>query len=209
MKLKSIIALGLVATSLQGCFPLVATGVVTGALAIADRRSVGVQTEDETIEWKAESRVSKRYPAAHVNVVSYNRRALITGEVPNQVAVDEIGQIVAGVENVANVVNELQIGGVSTLSSRANDGYLTSRVKGRFVDAAKFPANRVKVFTEAGRVYLMGVVTQAEASAAIEVARTTSGVQRVVNVLEVISDSEAKRIDAAPGASVNSGKGGK
>lgn len=209
MKLKTLGVLLLAAASLQGCFPLVATGMVTGALAIADRRSVGVQAEDESIEWKAESRVNKRYPAAHVNVVSYNRRALITGEAPNQAAVDEIEQIVAAVENVSSVVNELQIAATSTLSSRANDSYLTSRVKGRFVDAAKFPANRVKVFTEAGRVYLLGVVTQAEATAAIEVARTTGGVQRVVNVLEVISDNEAKRIDAAPGASVNSGKGGK
>lgn len=174
-------------------------------MAVADRRSVGAQADDEGIEWKAESRVNKEFPSAHVNVISYNRRALITGEVPTEAAVQEVGKIVGRVENVVSSINEVQVGTPSTFSVRANDAYITSKVKARFVDAAKFMANRIKVFTEAGSVFLMGVVTQTEANAAVEVARTTGGVKKVVNVMEVISDAEARRIDAALGASATSG----
>ncbi|MEY4592503.1 MAG: hypothetical protein RIR18_1398 [Pseudomonadota bacterium] len=193
-----------VSAALQGCFTAVATGVV-GTLAVADRRSVGAQADDEGIEWKAEARVSKLFPFAHVNVVSYNRRALITGEVADEAAILDVGKIVSRVENVVSSINELQIGQPSTYSSRANDAYVTSKVKARFVDASKFNVNRVKVFTEAGTVFLMGVVTQGEANAAIEIARTTGSVKKVVNVMEVVSDAEARRIDAALGASATSG----
>lgn len=205
MKLRSVIAVLGTVVALQGCVTAVATGVVGTTLAVADRRSVGAQADDEGIEWKAEARVSKEFPAAHVNVISYNRRALITGEVANEAAVQEVGRIVGRVENVVSMINELQVGPPSTFSSRANDAYVTSKVKARFIDAAKFTVNRVKVFTEAGTVFLMGVVTQGEANAAVEIARTTANVRKVVNVMEVISDAEARRIDAALGASATSG----
>jgi osmotically-inducible protein OsmY len=190
---------------LQGCFAAVATGVVGTTLAVADRRSVGAQVDDEGIEVKAEVRVGKQFPSAHVNVISYNRRALITGEVVDEAAVHDVGKIVSRVENVVSSINELQIAPPSTFSSRANDAYITSKVKARFVDAGKFSVTRVKVFTEAGTVFLMGVVTQGEANAAIEIARTTGSVKKVVNVMEVITDAEARRIDAALGASASSG----
>lgn len=204
---KTTLALVLAATfTTQACFPLVAAGTVTTVLAVADRRSVGAQADDESIEWKAEARVAKQFPHAHINVISFNRRAVVTGEAATDEAAKEIGRLVAGVENVLSVVNEIRVGSPSTLQSRANDAYLTSKVKARFIDANKFPANRVKVFTEAATVFLLGVVTQTEADAAIEVARTTGGVLKVINVMEVISDAEAKRIDAALGASAASGK---
>lgn len=206
MKKTTMALLLATAFAAQGCFPLVAAGTVTTTLAVADRRSVGAQADDEGIEWKAEARVSKAYPAAHINVVSYNRRTVVTGEAPSDEAAKEIGRIVAGVENVLSVVNEIRIGAPSTLGSRANDAYLTSKVKARFIDAAKFTVNRVKVYTEAGTVFLLGVVTQAEADAAIEITRTTGGVLKVINVMEIISEAEAKRIDAALGASAASGK---
>ena len=204
MKFRALIALLALAGALQGCVTAVATGVV-GTLAVADRRSVGAQADDEGIEWKAEARVSKQFPAAHINVISYNRRVLITGEAPDEATAREIGRIVSKVENVVSTINEIQVGPASSFSVRANDSYVTSKVKARFVDAAKFTINRVKVFTEAGAVFLMGVVTQAEANAAIETARTTGGVKKVINAMEVISDAEAKRIDAALGASATSG----
>lgn len=204
---KKSIALLLASTlAVQGCFPLVAAGAVTTGLAMADRRSVGAQADDESIEWKAEARVQKVFPAANINVVSYNRRTVVTGEAPSEEAAKEIARIVAGVENVLSVVNEIRIGAPSTFGSRANDAYLTSTVKARFIDAAKFAVHRVKVYTEAGTVFLMGVVTQTEADSAIEIARTTRGVLKVINVMEIISDAEAKRIDAALGASATSGK---
>jgi len=112
---------------------------------------------------------------------------------------------VSKVENVVSTINEVQVGPASSFSSRANDSYISSKVKARFVDAAKFNINRVKVFTEAGTVFLMGVVTQGEANAAIETARTTGNVKKVVNAMEVVTDAEARRIDAALGASATSG----
>ncbi len=205
MKFRTGLLIVLLGSLLQGCLPLLATGVVSGGLAVADRRSVGAQADDEGIEWKAENRVNKRFPAAHINVVSYNRKVLVTGEAADESTVLEIGQIVGRVENVVSLVNEVRVGSPSELRSRANDSYLTSKTKARFIDAAKFPVNRVKVFTEAGTVFLLGVVTQGEANAAVETARTTGGVLKVVNVMEIISDAEARRIDAAVGASASSG----
>lgn len=194
-------------TLLQGCIPLLATGVLsTTTLVVTDRRSTGTQADDEAIEWKAEARVGKRFPEAHVNVVSYNRRVLVTGEAKDSATVSEIVRLVAGVENVVGVVNELKVAATSTLSGRSNDAYLTSKVKARFVDAGKFSLHRVKVLTEAGSVFLLGVVTQMEADAAIDVARTTGGVMRVVNVMDIISDEEARRIDNNIGNSVSSTK---
>lgn len=204
MKLRILMVLFALAGALQGCVTAVATGVV-GTLAMTDRRSVGAQADDEGIEWKAEARVSKEFPATHINVISYNRRVLITGEAPNEAAAREIGHIVSKVENVVSTINEVQVGPASSFSSRANDSYISSKVKARFVDAAKFNINRVKVFTEAGTVFLMGVVTQGEANAAIETARTTGNVKKVVNAMEVVTDAEARRIDAALGASATSG----
>lgn len=198
---KPLLTAALIATAvpaLQACFPVVATGVAVGVLAAVDRRSVGTQTEDETIEWKSQNRVSDRFKdRVHVNVVSYDRRALITGEVPNEQIKAEVGEIVAKVENVQGIWNELQVGTVSSLTNRSNDAFITSKVKARFLDANQFSPNHVKVYTEAGTVFLLGIVNEREARSAVQIARTTDGVKKVVNVMETVSEAETQRIDSA------------
>jgi osmotically-inducible protein OsmY len=181
----------LVATlgALQGCFPIIATGGVTGALMAADRRTTGTYIEDEGIELKASDRITNKYRSdVHVNVTSFNRRVLITGEVPNGSVREGVEQIVMGVPNVKSVSNELMIAGPSSLTSRSSDTLITSDVKFRFLNnnKASFQPDHVKVVTENGTVYLMGLVYHKEADAAAEIASTTSGVQRVVKVFEYL-----------------------
>ena len=200
MKKKLIAALlvgAVTLPALQGCFPIVAAGVTTGVLAAVDRRSVGTQTEDETIEWRASARVNDRFgDKAHVNITSYNRKVLLTGEVASGDAKAEVERIVAEVANVQTVNNELVVGPLSSFSNRSNDAYITSKVKSRSVDSGAFNPVHVKVITEAGTVFLLGLVTQAEADSAINVARTTAGVRKVVNLIEIIAPAKARELDA-------------
>ena len=173
--------------ALQGCFPVVAGGIVAGALAIDDRRTLAAQAEDKTIFAKAESRVSESLGnKVNVNITSFNRRVLLTGEVPDERTRTEVERTVGGVENVAIVVNELQIAGISSLTARTNDAIITSKVKGNFVDDRDIQANAFKVVTEAGVVYLMGLVTRAEGDRAAAVAARTSGVKQVVKVFDYV-----------------------
>ena len=199
---KIILSAALLAATLptlQGCVTAVATGVTVGVLAALDRRSIATQTDDETIEWKALSRISDKFGKEnHVNITSFNRKVLISGETPSEDNKARIGELVRGVEGVQGVWNELYVGPSSSLSGRSNDTYITSKVKARFVDANKFSPNHVKVVTEAGVVFLLGLVTQAEANAAVEIARTTGGVQKVVRVLEIITPEQAKVLDNRP-----------
>lgn len=173
--------------SLQGCFPIVAAGVSGGAMVAADRRTTGIYIEDDAIEIKAYNQVSQKYPNnVHVNVTSFDRQVLVTGEVPDEATKAGITRVVTGVENVKAVTNELVIGSVSSISSRSNDSLITSNVKLRFVNNKDFNANDVKVVTENGAVFLMGMVFHKEADAAAEVASTTNGVKRVVKVFEYL-----------------------
>lgn len=173
---------------LHGCAPLVIGGAAAGGVMVAqDRRTVGTVTEDEGIELKTAGRISERYrDGVHVNVTSFNRSVLLTGEVPDAATRTEIERIARGVENVRNVYNETVVSGVTSFTARSNDGIITSKVKGRFVDAGKFNALHVKVVTENNVVYLMGLVKRQEAADATEIARTTSGVQKVVRVFEYL-----------------------
>lgn len=181
--------------ALQGCFPVVAAGAATGAIMAADRRSSGAYVEDEGLEWKVDTRIKERFgDAAHVNVTAFNRVVLLTGEISDERGRSALDQIAAGVANVRGVTNEVQVAGVSSLTSRGNDAVVTSKVKARFVDANSFGANHVKVVTEAGTVFLMGLVTREEADRATEIARTTSGVRKVVRVFEYISAEDAKNL---------------
>lgn len=200
MRKVLVVSLLLGATALpmlQGCLPVVAASAVSGgALATLDRRSLGTQTDDETVEWKASSRVGEKFSDnVHLNFTSYNRKVLVTGEVPSEEVKGEIERIVVGVPQVQGVYNELAVAPVTSFSTRSNDSYITTRVKSRFVDSGKFSAVHVKVVTEAGVVYLLGLVTQREADSAIQVARTTSDVKKVVNLLEIISDAKARELD--------------
>lgn len=202
---RRTLVLGLAAAStlplLQGCFPVVATGVGAGAAMVSDRRTSGTYVEDESIEWKVSGRIRQRFGnTVNVNVTSYNRNVLLTGQAPNATVLGELEGIVAGVEHVRGVINEVVVGPNSTLTARANDALITSNVKARFVDAKRFSAHHVKVVTEANVVFLLGIVTRTEAAAAAEVARTSQGVRKVVRVFEFISDDEARRLDNPTGA---------
>lgn len=205
MKLEvrgSLAALALtagLAPALQGCFPAVAAGAGMTAMVAADRRSSGAYVEDEGLEWKIATRIRERFgDRAHVNVTAYNRSVLLTGEIADQAGRAELDRLATAVPNVRAIANEVQVAGVSSLTARGNDAVVTSKVKARFVDAAQFAANHVKVVTEAGTVYLMGLVTREEADKATEIARTTSGVRKVVRVFEYISGDEARRLRQQP-----------
>ena len=187
MRFVSLWLLALSAVSLQGCFPVVAIGMGTGVLMAQDRRTSGAYIEDEAIENKAFDLIGKKYKNnVHANVTSFNRNVLISGEVPTEAVKTEIGKLVFGIENVRNVNNELILSGVSSLSSRSSDSLITSDVKLRFMGDKRFGVDHVKVVTESGTVYLLGIVKRAEAAAATEVASTTGGVQRVVKLFEYL-----------------------
>jgi osmotically-inducible protein OsmY len=172
--------------ALQGCITAAAVGAGTVALMADDRRTTGVYVEDENIEWKVLARMSGDFKAAHVNATSYNRKVLLTGEAPTEEMKKAIEDAVKAMPEVAGVVNELVVAGNSSMTSRGNDSLITTNVKTRMVGNNKFSTNHVKVVTEAGAVFLMGIVTPAEGEAAVEIARSTSGVARVVKVFEYI-----------------------
>ena len=197
MKIRAaLIALALTAPLLQGCLPVIAGGIAAGALAVDDRRTLGAQTEDKTIDVKAETRINEKLGSkAHINVTSFNRKVLLTGEVPDAASKAEAERIAAAVENIASVVNELQIAGVSSIGARTNDSILTGKVKGNFVDDKDLLANAFKVVTEGGVVYLMGLVTRDEGNRAADVAARTSGVKQVVKVFEYIPVAPRKAED--------------
>jgi len=177
----------LVLPLLNGCVPVVVGGAAaTGVVVAEDRRTVGTMTEDESIEFKTLARLRERVKDTHINVTSYNRMVLLTGEVPDAGAKASAEKVARAMDNVRSVVNELQVAGNSALSSRANDSYITSKVKARFVDGQKFNPLHVKVVTESNVVYLLGLVKKREANDATEIARTTGGVQKVVRVFEYL-----------------------
>jgi len=179
-------ALAAMAVVLQGCVPVAVTGMGAAALMATDRRTSGTYIEDETIEWKVIGRLKDGFAGSHVNATSFNRRVLLTGEAPTEEMRKQIEAAVRPIENVKDVTNELQVAGASSITSRGNDSLVTTNVKARMVNNGKFSPNHVKVLTEQGVVYLMGLVTTAEGDAAVEIARTTSGVARVVKVFEYV-----------------------
>ena len=189
---RNLLLLALCLPVLAGCFGAAAVGVGAGALVLTDRRISETYITDQGIELRAGNRIDEKYrDKIHVNVTSYNRMLLLTGEVPTAEIKADVEKIAAGVNDVKSISNELAIAGPSSFGVRSNDSYITSKVKARFIDANKFSANVVKVVTEAGVVFLLGIVTQAEADAAVEIARTTGGVLKVVRVFEIISPQQA------------------
>jgi osmotically-inducible protein OsmY len=178
--------------ALPACAPVVVGGaMVGGALMATDRRTTGAQVEDQGIELKAPQQIAAAIGGrGNVSVTSYNRMALITGEVPSEADRVAAEQAVARVENVRSIVNELAVMGNSSLTARSNDSIVTGQVKAAFLDVKGIDATSIKVVTERGTTYLMGRVTEAEARRAGEVARAVSGVQKVVLVFETISEAE-------------------
>jgi len=182
--LKLILSVALI-SQITACVPVVVGGAAaTGAMA-ADRRTSGIYVEDENIELKAVKKMETNLGEdAHVNVTSYNRNVLLTGEVPVAESRSKAESLVREVTNIRSITNEITVGSKSSIGSRSNDTYITSKIKAQFVTENKFPANYVKVVTENGVVYLLGIVTNKEADDAVEIARNTDGVAKVVKVFE-------------------------
>lgn len=173
-----------------------------GSLVATDRRTAGTQLEDEGIELRSASRIRDNLgERVHINVNSFNRRVLLTGEVPNEQDKQLVEQVVTRVDNVQWVVNELAVLGNATLTQRTSDSLVTGKVKAGLVDANDLSANAFKVTTERGATYLMGRVTQREANRATEIARSISGVQKVVKVFEIISEDDLRNLMPQPAPS--------
>jgi len=198
LALVLLLATGLV--SLTACVPLVVGGAVaTGTMVATDRRTSGTVLEDNSIEVKANSRIASNLgERVHVNVTSYNRQVLLTGEVPSEQDKQLAEKVVSGVENVRSIVNELAVMGNATLTQRASDTLVSSRVKANLVDAKDLISNAFKITTERGTVYAMGRVTQREANRATEVITRTDGVQRLVRIFEIVSEDELARALPTP-----------
>ncbi|HUQ73919.1 MAG TPA: BON domain-containing protein [Burkholderiales bacterium] len=187
IRVGAMMVAGAAALGLQaGCVPMMLGAGAAGAYSsLEDRRSTGTQIDDESIEVRASNRLNDRFGGnVHINVTSYNRIALLTGEVPDDRAREEAEKIVRAVPTVRDVSNDLQVSGISSLPSRANDSYLTTKVRGRLFDTKRVSPVHLKVVSESGAVYLMGVVTEAEADEAVDIARNTGGVRKVVKVFE-------------------------
>ena len=194
MKLKFVttcLSAVLLGAGLSACAPLMFGGVIGSAMVASDRRTTGVQVEDETIEQRASTAMRENFGTKeHISLTSYNRQVLITGEVSSDVVRGQVDQLVRKVQNVRGVINELAVGPASTTSERASDALLVAKVKAAMVDSEDVFANVYKVVAERGNVYLMGRVTQREAQRATEVVRGVSGVKRVVRVFEYLTEDE-------------------
>ncbi len=193
-RLTLIAALLASALGTSGCFPLVATGAAVGTLAVIDRRTIGAQTEDQEIELRGLNRVQEalKQPGG-VSVTSYNRKVLLTGQVASDADRRAAEAAIGALQNVRSIHNELQILGRPSLTASAADTSITARVKTAFLQASDLQANTIKVVTESGTVYLMGLLSRREAERAAQVASRVSGVQRVVTVFELITEEEARR----------------
>jgi len=196
----TLLAAAALAGGLAGCAtPVVLGGAAIGGMMAIDRRTAGIQIEDESIELRSSNRIHGAYgDKVHVNTTSYNRQVLLTGEVPSAEARQAIEKIVAGVENVRTVVNELAVMPSTSLGQRSNDTFITGKVRASLVDAKDVSASSFKVVTERNAVYLMGLVTQREAGRATAIARGVSGVSKVVRVFEYVTDDDLARMNAAP-----------
>jgi osmotically-inducible protein OsmY len=183
-------------TSLSGCVGMVVGGAVMGAVATADRRTLGAQTEDKAITVKAELKVPKiAGPDAHVNIASFNRKVLLTGEVRDEAAKATVEREVRTIEGVQSVANELEISGPSSYTSRSSDALITTKVKASLVDMKTISAASFKVVTERGIVYMMGRVTEREGQVAADVTRGVSGVQKVVKIFEYMTEDELRAME--------------
>lgn len=189
----------LLGSVVSACAPLIVGGAMTGAIVATDRRTSGAQVEDQGIELRASNRLREQIgQRGNVSVTSYNRQVLLTGEVASEQDKALAETVVAGVENVRSIVNELGVLGASSLTQRSSDTLITGRVKAAMIDARDLSASAIKVVTTRGTVYLMGRLTQREADRATEITRNTQGVQRVVRVLEIISEEELARLLPKP-----------
>jgi osmotically-inducible protein OsmY len=200
LRLKPVIvavAVVLATSQLAACFPLMAGAVGAGVLYATDRRNTSTQTIDRGLQLEAEGTLASRYSGqARVNVTVYNRKMLLTGEARDDATRTQIDQYARGLQNVREVINELRVSSSPSLLERSEDTYITSKVKASLVATKEVPSNSIKVTTEVGVVYLLGVVTEPEGEAATQVARSVSGVTKVVKAFDYISEDEKRRLDA-------------
>jgi len=203
-RLCAALAASLILSGLVGCAPLLVSGAfVGGTLVATDRRTSGAQLEDEGIEFRAAARLRETFgERVHININSYNRQVLVTGEVPTEQDKATAEQIVSKVENIKSVLNELAVLGNSTVTARSSDTLVTARVKSALVNDKEIYSNAFKIVTERGTVYIMGRVTKREADLATNLVRSVSGVQKVVRVIELISEDELKRLVPEPAPAV-------
>ncbi|MBS1140246.1 MAG: Transport-associated protein [Proteobacteria bacterium] len=185
--------------ALNACVPaLLVTGTAATMISVHDRRSTGTQADDETSEWKGSNRLPAEYrDRSHVNFTAFNRNLLVTGEVPSDEARQAIGAMAEKIEGIRQVHNELVVAPQASFSSRSNDAFVSSKFKARLIDSNQLSANHIKPLTENGTLFLMGLVNEREAKVAVAIARTTDGVRKVVNVLEIIPEEETRRLDNA------------
>ncbi|MBT9569146.1 MAG: BON domain-containing protein [Thiobacillus sp.] len=188
-KLIQIALAGLVISQLHGCATAVVGAAATGGAVVLDRRSAGVFVSDQEIELRAQKRLGEALPkdSGRISTTSYNRQALLTGQVSDDASRTRAGEIVKEIPDVRNVFNELAVAGPTSLSAEANDTAITGKIKARLLRDEKTPATQIKIVTEATVVYLMGLVTQEEGKLATEIARTTSGVSKVVILFEYLN----------------------
>jgi osmotically-inducible protein OsmY len=181
--------------SMQGCIALLGGAAVAGGLSLNDRRTGGTQIEDQSIELKSGGRLREAIgEKGHINVTSYDRIVLLSGEVPTEADKAAAEKAVRDIEGVSNVVNELEVGPDSTISTRSSDTVITTRVKSALIDAKDVQASAVKVITERGNVYLMGRVTEREATRAAEIARAQPSVLKVVRVFEILTEEQLSNL---------------
>jgi osmotically-inducible protein OsmY len=195
-----LVAAALLGGALAGCAPLIIGGAAVGtALMATDRRTSGAQIDDEAIELRAAMRIREALgDQVHVNVTSYNRQVLLTGEVPSEAARQQAEQVTSRVDNVRSVVNELAAMAPTTVPQRSVDVFITGKVRASYVDAADLQANAFKVVTERGTVYLMGRVTQREAERGTLIARQIGGVNKVVRMFEIVTNEDLRQLGVAP-----------
>ena len=188
-KLIYVALIGTVLSQLGGCAAVVVGGAATGTAVALDRRTAGVYVSDQEIELRALARLRETFPQKtdNISATSYNRQVLLTGQVPDEATRSRASEVVKVIPDVRTVFNELTVSGITSLTSDANDVAITSQVKARMLRDENVPATKIKVVTEAGVVYLMGLVSQAEAEAATNIARTTSGVTKVVTLFEYLN----------------------
>lgn len=187
LKLSKYLVALMIASQLSGCVTAVVGGAAAGASIATDRRTSGIVVEDQNVEIKAQYKIEKNLgKETRISVTSFNRNILLTGEAPTADIKARAATLIKTIPNIRSIANEVSVMPKASIKERSNDTYITSKVKGNFVAERSALVNHVKVVTERSVVYLMGLVTTAEAAEAVEVARTTSGVTKVVKLFEYL-----------------------
>lgn len=204
MKLVSTVAAAaLVAAALPACAPLVIGTIAAGTAIVAtDRRTTGAQVDDTSIQLRVTNELRAAFKdnkEVNISVNSFERKVLLTGEVPTEQLRAQAGDIAARSQNVRAVVNELAVRAPSTVGNRTNDTAIGTRVRAQFVNTREIPFNSVSIVTERGIVYLLGFVTEKEGEVAAHVASRVSGVQQVVKVFDygTAEEVQARRLGAS------------